>query len=130
MSIMNFLQLRNALKAKLGFNSNAPYPVKTEVVSSTSMKKERSISLTSFQITQYPKTMAHKYLFTLEVETDDPQDKIGYELNGHPPNLSNLGFWFRQLKSEMIAAARYRNVRVKKVTWEEIKPISLPSDSN
>ena len=74
--------------------------------------------------------MAHKYLFTLEVETDDPQDKIGYELNGNPPNLSNLGFWIRQLKSEMIAAARYRNVRVKKVSWEEIKEISLPGESN
>tara|TARA_B100000519_G_C14019515_1_gene332678 strand:+ start:293 stop:682 length:390 start_codon:yes stop_codon:yes gene_type:complete len=129
MSIMNFSRLRNALKAKLGFSSSAAFPVKAEVVSSTSMKKGHSI-FTLTQITQYPRTMAHKYQFTLEVETDDPQDKIGYELNGKPPHLSNLGFWFRQLKSEMIAAARYRNVRVNKVSWEEIKEISLPRESN
>ena len=127
---MNFLQLRNALKAKLGFNSNGLYPVKTEVVPSTSMKKEHSISLTSFQITQLPKAMTNKYRFILEVETDDQQDKIGYELNGKPPNLSNLGFWFKQLKSEILTASKYRNFRVKKVNWEEIKEISLPGESN
>lgn len=73
--------------------------------------------------------MTHKYRFTLEVETDDPQDVIGYELNGKPPHLSNLGFWFRQLKSEVMTASRYRNVRVKKVNWEEIKKPLLPSES-
>jgi hypothetical protein len=130
MSPMNFLQLRNALEAKLGFNSNVPYLSKTEVVASTSMKKEHSISLTSFQITQLPKAMTNKYRFILEVETDDQQDKIGYELNGKPPNLSNLGFWFRQLKNEILTASKYRNFRVKKVNWEEIKEISLPGESN
>lgn len=129
MSIMNFLRLRNALKAKLGFSSSAAFPVKAEVVSSTSMKKGHSI-FTLTQITKYPRTMAHKYLFTLEVETEDPQDKIDYKLNGNPPNLSNLGFWFRQLKSEIVTAARYRNFRVNDVSWEEIKEISLPGESN
>lgn len=129
MSIMNFLRLRNALKAKLGFSSSAAFPVKAEVVSSTSMKKGHSI-FTLTQITKYPRTMAHKYLFTLEVETEDPQDKIDYKLNGNPPNLSNLGFWFRQLKSEIVTAARYRNFRVNDVSWKEIKEISLPGESN
>jgi hypothetical protein len=129
MSIMNFSRLRNALKAKLGFSSSAAFPVKAEVVSSTSMKKGHSI-FTLTQITQYQRTMTHKYLFTLEVETEDPQDKVDYKLNGNPPNLSNLGFWFRQLKSEIVTAARYRNFRVNNVSWEEIKEISLPGESN
>jgi len=126
---MNFLQLRNALEAKLGFSSNVLSLTKTEVVNSISTRKERTTSSTSFQITQFPKTMTHKYRFTLEVETDNPQDVIGYELNGKPPHLSNLGFWFRQLKSEVMAASKYRNVRVKKVNWEEIKKPLLPSES-
>ena len=129
MSTMNFLQLRNALEAKLGFSSNVLSLTKTEVVSSTSMRKERTTSTTSFQITQFPKTMTHKYRFTLEVETDDPQDVIGYELNGKPPHLSNLGFWFKQLKNEITTASKYRNVRVKKINWEEIRKPLLPSES-
>ena len=129
MSIMNFLHLKNALRTKLGLNSNVAFPVKAEVVSSTSTRKGHSI-FTLTQITQYQRTMTHKYLFTLEVETEDPQDKIDYKLNGNPPNLSNLGFWFRQLKSEIVTAARYRNFRINNVSWEEIKEISLPGESN
>ena len=74
MSIMNFLHLKNALRTKLGLNSNVAFPVKAEVVSSTSTRKGHSI-FTLTQITQYQRTMTHKYLFTLEVETEDPQDK-------------------------------------------------------